>query len=109
MSTVAEIESAIEKLPIPQQEEIFAFLAQRIGIGKRPVVTSGGSDPLEALIGAYEGPREAAGRQVFTGSNAIDWWRKREHMSPEEGEEFARDVEAVRRDLNMPPKTPEWE
>jgi hypothetical protein len=50
-----------------------------------------------------------AGRKVFTGSDAVEWWRGRKHMSPEDGEEFARDVEAARRNLNSPPKAPGWE
>jgi hypothetical protein len=62
MSTVAEIETAIEKLPIPQQEEIFAFLALRSD--KRTTATLGNEDPFAALIGAYAGPREATGRNA---------------------------------------------
>ena len=31
MSTLAEIEAAVDNLPPPQQEELFAFLAGRLG------------------------------------------------------------------------------
>ena len=30
MSTLAEIEAAVEQLPLPQQETLFAFLANRL-------------------------------------------------------------------------------
>ena len=30
MSTLAEIEAAVEQLPLPQQEALFAFLADRL-------------------------------------------------------------------------------
>ena len=30
MSTLAEIEAAVEQLPLPQQETLFAFLASRL-------------------------------------------------------------------------------
>ena len=48
-------------------------------------------------------------RKVFTGNDAVNWWRKREHMRIDEGEAFARDVEAARRESNVPPKAPRWE
>ena len=37
MSTLAEIEAAVETLPSPAQEELFAFLAARLGrAGRTP-------------------------------------------------------------------------
>ena len=36
MSTLAEIEAAVETLPSPAQEELFAFLAARLGRGRTP-------------------------------------------------------------------------
>jgi hypothetical protein len=40
-------------------------------------------------------------RKVFTAHDAVEWWRKREHMPLDEREAFARDVEAARRELNI--------
>ena len=31
MSTLNEIEAAVDQLPLPQKEELFAFLASRLG------------------------------------------------------------------------------
>lgn len=62
MSTLAEIEEAIERLPAPEKEELFVFLAQRI---KRHVsASSAEGDPFAAMIGAFAGPCEATGRNA---------------------------------------------
>ena len=61
MSTLAEIEAAVKALPRPQQEELFAFLAKRIG---RPIVAKPAVDEFARVIGAFAGPREATGRKA---------------------------------------------
>jgi hypothetical protein len=62
MSTVAEIEAAVEALSREQQEELFTLLAERIG---RPIPAPvGEQDPFASMIGAYAGPHEATGRQA---------------------------------------------
>jgi hypothetical protein len=60
MSTLAEIEAAVKTLPRSQQEELFAFLAERI---RRPSGARG-EDSFERVIGAFTGPREATGRKA---------------------------------------------
>jgi len=62
MSTVAEIEAAVKALPRAQQEELFAFLAERIG--RSPADQYGAEDAFAPLIGAYAGPHEATGRKA---------------------------------------------
>jgi hypothetical protein len=71
MSTLAEIEAAVKALPCPQQEELFAFLAKRIGC--RSAGSADTEDAFAPLIGAYAGPHEATGRraeEVLYGSAA---------------------------------------
>ena len=68
MSTLQEIEAAAERLPRSQQEDLIAFLAERIG---RPL-PSETPDPFDALIGAFAGPAEATGRraeEILYGNN----------------------------------------
>jgi hypothetical protein len=62
MSTLAEIETAIEHLPSREQEELFAFLSRRMQGRRGPTPAS--EDPFAAMIGAFEGPREATGRNA---------------------------------------------
>jgi len=62
MSTVAEIEAAVKALPRSQQEELFAFLAKRIG--RSPAGQAGTEDAFAPLIGAYAGPHDATGRRA---------------------------------------------
>lgn len=61
MSTLAEIEAAVETLGRPQQEKLFLFLAQRIGRSSGPVAPD---DAFANLIGAFAGPHEATGRRA---------------------------------------------
>ena len=49
MSTLTEIEAAVETLPSPAQEELFAFLAARLGRGRTPQL----SEPREPAIGRH--------------------------------------------------------
>jgi hypothetical protein len=58
MSTLAEIEDAATKLPFTQQEELFAFLAERLG--RDDCAT----DPVAAIIGAFAGRPGDTGRQA---------------------------------------------
>lgn len=61
MSTVAEIKAAVKSLSHEQQEELFTFLAERIG---RPSTgPANGEDAFALVIGAYAGPHEATGRE----------------------------------------------
>ena len=62
MSTLAEIEEAIEHLPSREQEELFAFLSRRMK--KTCDEAPAAEDPFAAVIGAFEGSREATGRQA---------------------------------------------
>lgn len=68
MSTLQEIEAAVDRLPRALQEDLFAFIAERIG---RPL-SVGTQDPFDAMIGAFAGPAEATGRnteQILYGKN----------------------------------------
>jgi len=60
MSTLQEIEAAVENLARDQQEELLAFLAKRVGrsLPFEP------QDPFDEVIGAYVGPAEATGRNA---------------------------------------------
>jgi hypothetical protein len=60
MSTLAEIEAAVKTLPRSQQEELFAFLAERIQRSSGAT----GEDSFASVIGAFTGPREATGRKA---------------------------------------------
>jgi hypothetical protein len=62
MSTLAEIEAAVKALPRTQQEELFAFLAERIG--RSSIVRNDAEDAFAPFIGAYAGPHEATGRKA---------------------------------------------
>ena len=62
MSTLAEIEAAIEQLPSPEQEELFAFLSRRMQGRHGPVPAT--EDPFAAVVGAFEGPRETTERNA---------------------------------------------
>jgi hypothetical protein len=60
MSTLSEIEAAIEDLPAAQQEELLAYLMRRI---KKPANSAAANDdPFAKMIGAFAGPHEATGR-----------------------------------------------
>lgn len=62
MSTLAEIEAAVETLPRAEQQELLAFLAEKIGSsGSAPV---NGEDAFAPMIGAFAGPSEATGRKA---------------------------------------------
>ena len=60
MSTLSEIETAVEALPRPQQEQLFAFLSEKI----RGSVPAASEDKFAQIIGAFAGPRAATGRQT---------------------------------------------
>ena len=62
MSTIAEIEAAVKALPRAQQEELFAFLAEKIGSSSAG--PAGAEDAFAPFIGAYAGPHEATGRKA---------------------------------------------
>ena len=62
--SLAEIEAAIERLPAPQQEELFVFLAQRVNREKKASSSSVESDPMAEIIGAFAGATEATGRRA---------------------------------------------
>lgn len=69
MSTLAEIEAAVKTLPRLQQEELFAFLAERIQRSSGAT----GEDSFASVIGAFTGPGEATGRkaeQILYGKSA---------------------------------------
>jgi len=62
MSTLAEIEAAVERLPRAQQQELLTFLAEKIG--RSAEATAEGEDAFARIIGAFAGPREATGRKA---------------------------------------------
>ena len=59
MSTLAEIEAAVEDLSKPEQEVLYAFLAARLGTAE-----SMADDPVADVIGAFTGAPGATGRQA---------------------------------------------
>lgn len=59
MSTLAEIEAAVETLPTSLQEELFSFLAGKLGRFGAPAV-----DPVNDVIGAFAGEPGSAGREA---------------------------------------------
>jgi hypothetical protein len=46
---------------------------------------------------------------VCTGADAIKFWSEMEHLTPEEADAFAADVEEGRRLMNQPPQVREWD
>ncbi len=52
MSTMAEIEAAIERLPAAQVEALAVWLATQRA--RRAGTGGGGSDPLESLAGSWQ-------------------------------------------------------
>lgn len=62
MSTLTEIEAAVKTLPRSQQEELFAFLAERIG--RSFAAAAAAEDSFASVIGAFAGTREATGRKA---------------------------------------------
>src|SRR5437879_4744198 len=62
MSTLAEIEAAVETLPRAQQQELLTFLAEKVG--RSGSVPADGADAFAGVIGAFAGPREATGRKA---------------------------------------------
>jgi hypothetical protein len=60
VSTLKEIEAAVEKLPRPEQEALLTFLADRV---RRPL-SVGPDDSFDAVIGAFAGPVDATGRKA---------------------------------------------
>jgi hypothetical protein len=60
VSTLQEIEAAVENLPRPEQEALLTFLAERV---RRPL-SAGSEDAFDAVIGAFAGPLEATGRKA---------------------------------------------
>ena len=83
MSTLAEIEAVLLSLKSDEMEV------------------------LEQRLHALNVARRDGGK-VFTGNDAVRWWKEREHLPPEEAEAFASDVEAARRQMNRPPVPPTW-
>ncbi len=83
MSTLEEIEAAIPGLT---PDEIDG-LARRL-------------DEIRAS--------RAGHRTDFTGEDAVRWWREITHLSPDEAEAFARDIEGVHTEVNKPPTPPPW-
>ena len=62
MSTLAEIEQAVETLPPSEQEALLEFLTYRVG--RKSSAEPATDDPFDAMIGAFAGPREATGRRA---------------------------------------------
>jgi hypothetical protein len=84
MSTLAEIEAAVAALS-PAEMETLERRLHEINLAR------------------------CEERTLFTGNDAVNWWRQRKHLPLDEAEAFARDVENARRDSCAPPKAPRWE
>ena len=76
MSTLLEIEAAVPSLSTEELTHLDAV--------------------VEATL------RRRSATPVVTARDALDWWEKVERFSLEEGEAFARDIEAGRAALNQP-------
>ena len=76
MSTLLEIEAAVPSLSTEELTHLDAV--------------------VEATL------RRRSATPVVTARDALDWWEKVERFSPEEGEAFARDIEAGRAATNLP-------
>lgn len=77
MSTLAEIEAAVEALTLDELRR------------------------LEGLLHSLT--RERAGApHTFTGREAIDWWRETERLGAEEADSFAIDLESARAKVGAP-------
>ena len=62
MSTLAEIEAAVEALPHCDQERLLSRLAARIQPAARDLRLE--DDPVIALIGAFDGPKDSSSRRA---------------------------------------------
>ena len=62
MSTLAEIEAAIEHLPASEQQELLVFLSRRVVPAGcvAPIV----DDPFAAIIGSFVGAQDSTGRKT---------------------------------------------
>ncbi len=78
MSTLAEIEEALPKLSTAELVRL--------------------DDAVDATLRAR--------RKVFTGHDALRWWRERERMPVEDADAFATDLEAVRHEAKLTPPEP---
>jgi hypothetical protein len=62
MSTLAEIEMAVEKLSQAQQRDLLKFLAEKLETsGPAPTQNE---DAFAGIIGAFAGQRDATGRKA---------------------------------------------
>lgn len=73
-----------------------------------PSLKSEEAEALERRLHELNAVRRNGGK-VFTGDDAVRWWREREHLPAEEAAAFADDVEAAHRAINRPPTPPAWE
>ena len=73
-----------------------------------PSLRSEEAEALERRLHALNEARRNGGK-VFTGSDAVRWWREREHLPTEEADAFADDVEVGHREMNRPSAAPAWE
>jgi hypothetical protein len=62
MSTLAEIEAAVETLPGRSSRKLLASLAEKIGSSRSARVKY--EDAFVRMIGAFAGPSEATGRKA---------------------------------------------
>lgn len=59
MSTLAEIEAAVDKLPTAEQKSLLRFIAERVHRSESPAV-----DPVAALIGTYHSGTASTGEDA---------------------------------------------
>jgi hypothetical protein len=82
MSTVGEIEAAIDRLPAAEQCRVRDWLSSRLL-------------PAESM-------------RAKTGAELAKTWSAGFHLTPTEADEFAADLDALRA-RQAPPKAPAWE
>lgn len=47
--------------------------------------------------------------KAITGKELAEIWDTLPHLSPEEADEFAKDLEEIRKVMNKPPEAPSWD
>jgi hypothetical protein len=65
------------------------------------------SEVVREAVARYLAPSPPAGGRRVTGRELAALWTTMPHLTPEEAEEFAKDIEAARKEL--PPVRPAWD
>ena len=81
MSTLAEIKAALPGLSVAELSDLDGTVNFMLRVRPKP----------------------------FTGRDAVQWWRSRARLDEKEAEAFAADIEAGRKEMNVPPSEPRWD